>query len=216
MKRQCTPIQLEFLPLGRRKVTARFDGGRLSSDAGGMLLGEVDARIGLLDRVAQCFQDYRDPEAVEHSVRDLVAQRIYALALGYEDLNDHDELCRDSLLAMLVGKSDIVGETRARARDKGYPLASSSTLNRLELSDPETARSNRYKRIAGDNDGLDRLFVNLFIESYDTAPKEIWLDLDATDDPLHGRQEDRFFHGYYHCYCYLPLYIFCGEHLKQR
>ena len=213
MKTQCIPIQLEFLPLGRRKVTARFDGGRLSSDAGGMLLGEVDARIGLLDRAAQCFQDYRDPEAVEHSVRDLVAQRIYALALGYEDLNDHDELRRDSLLAMLVGKSDIVGETRARARDKGYPLASSSTLNRLELGDPETARSNRYKRIAGDNDGLDRLFVDLFVESYDTAPKEIWLDLDATDDPLHGRQEDRFFHGYYHCYCYLPLYIFCGEHL---
>ena len=103
MKTQCTPIQLEFLPLGRRKVTARFDGGRLSSDAGGMLLGEVDARIGLLDRIAQCFQDYRDPEAVEHSVRDLVAQRIYALALGYEDLNDHDELCRDSLLRFGVG-----------------------------------------------------------------------------------------------------------------
>ena len=117
MKTQCIPIQLEFLPLGHRKVTARFDGGRLSSDAGGMLLGEADARIGLLDRAAQCFQDYRDHDAVEHSVRDLVAQRIYALALGYEDLNDHDELRRDSLLAMMVGMSDIVGETRARARD---------------------------------------------------------------------------------------------------
>ena len=125
-----------------------------------------------------------------------------------------DELRRDSQLAMLVGKSDIVGETRSQARDKGYPLASSSTLNRLELGHPDTARCNRYKRIAGDNDDLDRLFVDLFVESFDTAPKEIWLDLDATDDPLHGHQEDRFFHGYYHCYCYLPLYIFCGEHLK--
>ena len=213
MKTECTPEQLEFLSLGRREIIGRFDGGRLTSDGGGLLLREVDMRIGLLDRVAGCFQDYRNPQSIEHSVRDLVAQRIYGVALGYEDLNDHDVLRSDSLLAMLVGKRDLLGDSRVRERDKGCPLASSSTLNRLELSEPKEAASDRYKKIAGDPEAIDRLLVDLFIESYPKPPREIWLDLDATDDPLHGQQEGRFFHGYYKCYCYLPLYIFCGEHL---
>ena len=136
MQTECTPEQLEFLSLGRREIIGRFDGGRLTSDGGGLLLREVDARIGLMERVAGCFKDYRNPESIEHGVRELVAQRIYGVALGYEDLNDHDVLRSDSLLAMLVGKRDLIGESRVRERDKGCPLASSSTLNRLELSVP--------------------------------------------------------------------------------
>ena len=210
---QCKPAQLEFHALGRREVVGRFDGGRITSDGGGLLLREVDARIGLLPRLAGCFVDYRNPESVEHPVQRLLAQRIYALALGYEDLNDHDVLRSDSLLALLVGKTDVTGEHRVRDRDKGCPLAASSTLNRLELSEPDAAMRSRYKRIAADPEALDRLLVDVFLESYQKPPREIWLDLDATDDPLHGHQEGRFFHGYYGCYCYLPLYIFCGEHL---
>ena len=213
MNAQCTTTQLEFQPYGPRNVTARFDGGRISSDAGALLLREVDTRLGLVDRVGKCFRDYRDPRVTEHSVRELVAQRIFALAMGYEDLNDHDELRQDSVLAMLVGKRDLIGKTRPRSRDRGYPLASSSTLNRLELGDADKAPTSRNKRIVGDLKALDRLFVDVFIESFDQAPKEIWLDLDATDDLLHGSQEQRFYHGYYKNYCYLPLYIFCGEHL---
>jgi hypothetical protein len=213
MTTECNPAQLEFHALGRREVVGRFDGGRITSDGGGLLLREVDARIGLMRRLAGCFVDYRNAESVEHSVQSLVAQRVYGLALGYEDLNDHDVLRADSLLALLVGKSDVTGEGRVRDRDKGCPLAASSTLNRLELSEPDSAAHSRYKRIAADPEALDRLLVDLFIESHAKPPREIWLDLDATDDPLHGRQEGRFFHGYYGCYCYLPLYIFCGEHL---
>lgn len=143
----------------------------------------------------------------------LVAQHIYGLALGYEDLNDHDVLRSDSLLVTLVGKTDVTGKKRIREQDKGSPLASSSTLNRLKLSEPDTAQQSRYKRIAAEPESLDRLLVDLFVESYKKPPREIWLDLDATDDPLHGQQEGRYFHGYYRCYCYLPLYIFCGGHL---
>ena len=213
MTTECKPEQLEFHALGRREVVGRFDGGRITSDGGGVLLREVDLRLGLMGRLASCFIDHRDPELIEHSVQSLLAQRIYALALGYEDLNDHDVLRADSLLALLVGKTDVTGERRARERDRGCPLAGSSTLNRLELSEPEQAASSRYKRIAADPEALDRLLVELFLESYAKPPREIWLDLDATDDPLHGHQEGRFFHGYYGAYCYLPLYIFAGEHL---
>ena len=211
MRTECNPNQLEFHALGRRSVVGRFDGGRITSDGGGLLLREVDARIGLMERLTHCFDDHRRPELIEHSVRTLLAQRIYGLALGYEDLNDHDVLRADSLLAMLVGKQDLTGQQRLRDRDKGCPLAGSSTLNRLELSEPARAAGNRYKRIAADPQAMDKLLVDLFIESHKKAPREIWLDLDATDDPLHGHQEGRFFHGYYKCYCYLPLYIFCGE-----
>ncbi|MEJ2532184.1 MAG: transposase [Halioglobus sp.] len=208
MDTQCNPTQLEFHALGRRDVVGRFDGGRITSDGGGLLLREVDQCLGLLNRLAACFTDYRNPNSIEHSVQALVAQRIYGLALGYEDLNDHDALRADSVLALLVGKQDLTGEHRAREQDRGNPLAGSSTLNRLELSDPASAAGHRYKKIAADPAALDRLLVDLFIESYEKPPREIWLDLDATDDPLHGHQEGRFFHGYYRCYCYLPLYIF--------
>ena len=213
MKTECKPEQLEFQSLGRRQVIGCFDGGRITSDGGGLLLREVDQRIGLLERLAGCFTDYRNPESIEHSVRALVAQRVYGLALGYEDLNDHDVLRKDSTLALLVGKQDLTGALRVRERDRDNPLAASSTLNRLELSTPESAAADRYKRIAADGGALDRLLVDVFLEAHRKPPREIWLDLDATDDPLHGRQEGRFFHGYYRCYCYLPLYIFCGEHL---
>ena len=213
MKTECKPKQLEFHALGHREVVGCFDGGRITSDAGGLLLREVDSRIGLMQRVADCFVDYRNPESVEHRVQALLAQRIYGVALGYEDLNDHDVLRSDSLLATLVGKIDVTGQKRIRDRDKGHPPASSSTLNRLELSEPDMAETSRYKRIAADPRALDELLVDLFIESYKKPPREIWLDLDATDDPLHGHQESRFFHGHYGCYCYLPLYIFCGGHL---
>lgn len=213
MSTECNPTQLEFHPLGKRQVIGRFDGGRITSDGGGLLLREVDRRIGLLDRLAQCFRDHRNPGSIEHEVGSLVAQRIYGLALGYEDLNDHDVLRSDSTLALLVGKKDLEGASRVRPRDQGHPLAGSSTLNRLELSTPEHAAKDRYKRIAGDTEAMDRLLVDVFLESYPKPPREIWLDLDATDDPLHGHQEGRFFHGYYGHYCYLPLYIFCGEHL---
>jgi hypothetical protein len=210
---ECKPEQLEFHALGRRSVVGRFDGGRISSDGGGTLLREADLRIGLTARLSECFTDHRNPASVEHSVRALLAQRIYGVALGYEDLNDHDVLRSDSLLALLVGKLDVLGEQRVREADRGHPLASSSTLNRLELSEPQHAASSRYKRIGADPHALDHLLVELFVESHTQAPREVWLDLDATDDPLHGHQEGRFFHGYYGCYCYLPLYIFCGEHL---
>lgn len=213
MNTECNPEQLEFHAFGRREVIGRFDGGRITSDGGGLLLREVDQRLGLLDRLAGCFDDYRNPGSIEHSVRALVSQRVYGLALGYEDLNDHDVLRKDSVLALLVGKADLTGEARVREQDRGNPLAASSTLNRLELSTPDSARSDRYKRIAADPDALDRLLVDLFLDAHAKPPREIWLDLDATDDPLHGHQEGRFFHGYYRCYCYLPLYIFCGEHL---
>ena len=213
MDTECKPEQLEFQSLGRREIIGRFDGGRITSDGGGLLLREVDKRIGLLDRLAGCFTDYRNPNAIEHSVTELVAQRVYGLALGYEDLNDHEALRKDSILALLVGKQDLTGEERVREQDRGNPLAGPNTLNRLELSTPETAPGDRYKKIAADPSALDHLLVDVFLDAHRKPPREIWLDLDATDDPLHGHQEGRFFHGYYRCYCYLPLYIFCGEHL---
>lgn len=210
---QCNEDQLEFHGLGRRGVVAKFDGGLLSSDGGGVLLREVEQHTGILSRLAEQFIDHRNPEAIEHTVEDLIKQRVLAIALGYEDLNDHHELRQDPLLALLVGKQDPTGKDRLRQRDQGKALASASTLNRLELSREDATKEERYKKIVAVPSGMDRLLVDLFIESYDTPPKEIWLDLDATDDPLHGEQEGRFFHGYYGHYCYLPLYIFCGEHL---
>ena len=165
----------------------------MSSDGGSLLLREVDQRIGLLERLAGCFVDHRNPSSVEHDVRTLLAQRVYALALGYEDLNDHDELRRDALLSLAAGKVDPTGAGRVRERDRGAALASSSTLNRLELGDPETAAAHRYKRIVAQPEALDDLLVGLFMESHAKAPREIWLDLDATDDPLHGAQEGRFY-----------------------
>ena len=213
MKTKCTPRQLEFPGVGRRRIVARFDGGAISSDAGALLLKEVEARTGVLAGAARCFIDHRAPGRIEHSVEELVSQRIVGLALGYEDLNDHDEVRHDALLAAVVGKVDPSGSARVQARDRGKALAGKSTLNRLELTPDDASASSRYKKIVADESGLDALFVEQFVSAHERAPERIVLDVDATDDPLHGHQEGRFFHGYYRAYCYLPLYVFCGEHL---
>jgi hypothetical protein len=210
MTTDCTSPQLEFQGLTRRTVVASFDGGTLSSDGGVLLLAEVDRRLGLLEQFAACFKDHRNPDLVEHSLEELVRQRVFGLALGYEDLNDHDELRTDPLLASVVGKSDPTGSDRRQEQDRGKPLAGKSTLNRLEWG---TVKQDRYRKISLDTEAVDRFFVDVFLAAYRKAPAEIVLDLDATDDPLHGEQEGRFFHGYYGGYCYLPLYIFCGSHL---
>ena len=198
MPTQCTTIELPNH--ARRRVRAGFDGGRMSSDGGALLLRAVDQRIGLTRRLAACFSDHRNPRRCEHSLRRLLAQRLFGLALGYEDVADHDRLRDDSLLALAVGRDDVTGASRARERDRGHPLAASSTLNRLELGTPEQAGQDRYKRIVADPQQLDALLVELFLDSYAEAPEEIVLDVDATDDPLHGQQEGRFFHGYYDCF----------------
>ncbi len=213
MTTECNRLSFAFHPLGRRDVVARFDGGRITSDAGGLLLREVERETGILRRFAACFTDHRDPDLIEHSVEDLVAQRVYGLALGYEDLNDHDALRSDPLLAVLVGKADPLGQDRSRKRDKGKPLAGKSTLNRLELTPVRANRKSRYKKITLTRDAVSALFVESFLDAHPAPPARIVLDLDATDDLLHGEQSGRFFHGDYKNYCYLPLYIFCGRHL---
>ena len=210
MKTECTQVPFEFHGLFRRKVKARFDGGTISSDAGALLLREVEKRTGLL---AGCFQDRRDPRLIEHTVGELLGQRVYGLCLGYEDLNDHDQLRTDPMLAVAVDKADPLGENRRQARDRGKALAGKCTLNRLELTGAAVDAQERYKKIVMDGDAIDRWMVDAFIAAHEAAPEEIVLDLDATDDPIHGNHEGRFFHGYYGHYCYLPLYIFAGEHL---
>ncbi len=197
---ECTQSTFEFASHFSRQVVARFDGGTITTDGGGLLLRETDRRLNLLPRLAECFLDARSPLLVEHTVEQLVSQRIYGLALGYEDLNDHEQLRQDPLLRVLAGKCDV----------EDSPLAGKSTLNRLELSD---GTPNRYKKITFWKDGIDELLVKVFVESHAAAPEEIVLDVDATDLPLHGEQEGRFFHGYYDSYCYLPLYIFCGDQI---
>jgi Transposase DDE domain group 1 len=184
-------------------VVASFDGGRITSDAGALLLGGADRVIGLTRRFAACFKDSLDGDFVEHSVQTLVTQRIVGIALGCEDLIDHDELRHDPVMAVLAGKL-------AATRSDCAPLAGKSTLNRLELSQAEPTR---YAKIAADTDAIEALLVDLFLDAHAKAPRQITLDLDATDDPLHGHQEGRFFHGYYDTYCFLPLYVFCGRHL---
>jgi len=213
MKTECTAGQLEFHGLGRRAVVGQFDGGKISSDSGGLLLREVEQRTHILKRLAECFEDHRDPDQIEHNVESLIKQRVMGLALGYEDLNDHDTLRQDPLLALLSDVADPTGQDRRRAQDKGCALAGKSTLNRLELTPLDADAASRYKKIVARSEAMEDLLVDLFLEAHDTAPAEIILDVDATDDPLHGHQEGRFFHGYYRRYCYLPLYIFCGEHL---
>jgi hypothetical protein len=210
MTTDCIPQQLEFQGGTRRTIVASFDGGTLSSDGGVLLLAEVDRRLGLLGQFAACFRDHRHPAFVEHSVEELVRQRVLALALAYEDLNDHDELRTDPLLAAAVGKADPTGSDRRQEQDRGKPLAGKSTLNRLEWG---AQKQDRYRKITIETQAVDRFFVDAFLSAHQQAPPEIVLDLDATDDPLHGEQEGRFFHGYYGGYCYLPLYIFCGSHL---
>jgi hypothetical protein len=210
---ECNAREFSFQGLGSRAVTARFDGGAITSDAGGLLLREVEAKTGILRRFAACFTDHRDPERVEHTVSELIFQRIFALALGYEDLNDHDTLRHDPLLAVLVGKADPTGQDRRRREDRGKSLAGKSTLNRLELTPVGADERSRYKKVVARHRDIESFFVEMFLALQPTQPKEIVLDFDATDDPIHGHQLGRFFHGYYDSYCYLPLYIFCGEHL---
>jgi len=204
MPTECSPDSLDFASLGSRKVTAAFDGGAITSNAGALLLRETDRAIGLSRQAAACFNDGRRQDRIEHSVETLIAQRIHGLALGYEDLNDHDELRHDPVLGLVSGKAE------ARRSDCAV-LAGKSTLNRLEHA-PRSVED-RYRKLSVDEGAMKRLFVRLFLKSQPTPPARIILDLDATDDPIHGDQEGRFFHGYYKCYCYLPLYIFCGREL---
>ncbi len=203
MPTECTPDLFGFAPVEGREVVAAFDGGAISSDAGSLLLGATDRAIGMMDRFASCFHDERRQELIEHEIATLVGQRVFGIALGYEDLNDHDDLRHDPMMAVLAGKLEA-------RREDCAPVAGKSTLNRLELSKLEPTR---YHKISHNPVAIKRLAVDLFLEAHERAPKQIILDLDATDDPLHGDQEGRFFHGYYDCYCYLPLYVFCGRHL---
>src|SRR3954470_7772641 len=213
MTTECNPAYLNFPMLGSRQVLADFDGGAISSDGGALLLRETEARTGIIRQFAACFTDHRNTDLVEHPVEHLLAQRVYGLALGYEDLNDHDDLRTDPLLATVVGKGDPSGKTRRRQRDRGKPLAGKSTLNRLELTPVGAGKASRYKKITCRTRDVERLFVALFLQAHPRPPERIVLDLDATDDPIHGHQLGRFFHGSYQGYCYLPLYIFCGDHL---
>ena len=199
---ECNQSQFEFEAHFSRRVVAEFSGERLTTEGGALLLRAADRKMGLLRRVVRCFRDARDPQRIEHELSEMLAQRIYGLALGYEDLNDHEQLRNDPLLGVLAGKKDL-----------GEPLAGKSTLNRLELTPVGSPCAERYNKISYSPEALDELLVDLFLEAHRQAPREIVLDLDATDTPLHGRQEARFFHGYYGHYCYLPLYVFCGDHL---
>jgi len=203
MPTECSADLFGFTPVEGRKVVAAFDGGQMTSEAGAMRLGATDQHIRLIERFAGCFTDYRDAALVEHRVPSLVGQRVFGIALGYEDLIDHDQLRHDPVMAVLGGKL-------AAKRADCAPLAGKSTLNRLELSRQEPTR---YHKISYDTAGIEALFVDLFVDTHAAPPAQITLDLDATDDPLHGQQEGRFFHGYYDSYCYLPLYVFCGRHL---
>jgi hypothetical protein len=199
--------------LGPRQVLADFDGGAISSDGGALLLRKVEELTGIIPQFAACFTDHRDPALIEHPLKHLLAQRVYALALGYEDLNDHDDLRRDPLLATVVGQGDPTGKDRRRRRDRGKALAGKSTLNRLELTRIGDDRESRYTKITCNTREVERLLVTLFLQAHREPPQRIVLDVDATDDPIHGHQLGRFFHGYYKNYCSLPLYIFCGDHL---
>jgi hypothetical protein len=203
MPAECNAKFYRFARVESRSVVAAFDGGTITSDAGALLLGAADRAINLVGRFAGCFEDRRRADLIEHEVKTLVGQRVFGMALGYEDLNDHDQLRHDPVMATLAGK------LTSHRRDCA-PLAGKSTLNRLELS---RAEPSKYHKISHDAAAIEALFVDLFLEAHAKAPKQIILDLDATDDPIHGHQEGRFFHGYYDCYCYLPLYIFCGPHL---
>src|ERR1022692_4464056 len=194
---ECIQSDFRFAACGKREIVAKFDGGTISSDGGAFLLRQTDQRLNLLSRLANCFLDGRNQEQVKHSILEMVSQRIYGLALGYEDVNDHEQLRKDPVFSILAGREELE-----------RPLAGKSTLNRMELG---TGINNRYQKVTFWKEAVDELLVNVFIESQAKAPAEIILDVDTTDLPLHGKQEGRFFHGYYDNYCYLPLYIFCGD-----
>ena len=196
---ECNQSEFGFEASGRREIVARFDGGTISSDGGAFLLRQTDKRLNLLPRLAQCFLDGRNQDLIEHSIQEMLSQRIYGLALGYEDINDHEQLRKDPVFGILAGREEL-----------DEPLAGKSTLNRMELG---AGTPDRYKKITFWKEGLDELLVQVFLESHRSAPEQIVLDVDTTDLPLHGKQEGRFFHGYYDNYCYLPLYVFCGDHV---
>jgi hypothetical protein len=195
--------QVEFDSVGKRKLVAAFDAEHISTDGGLTLLHQIDQRFGLMRKFAECFKDMRKPELIEHTVEELVRQRIFAIACGYEDLVDHETLRNDPLLAAVVGK----------AEPQKQPLASPSTLNRLELTPADATPQARYRKVVYDGLAIENFFVDAFLDAHRAPLKEVVLDLDATDDPIHGTQEGRFFHGYYGNYCYLPLYIFAGDFL---
>jgi hypothetical protein len=209
----CNATKLEFQGQGSRRFEADFRGGQVTSDAGLLLLHQVATTFDIFGRFAACFTDYRDPDRTDHSVRELVAQRVLGLCCGYEDQNDHDSLRDETLLAAVVGKQDPTGKDRKRERDKGHPLASKATLNRLERTPPASSQSARYKKVVYHEEAIRDFFIDLYMDTVDEVPEEIILDADATDDPVYGHQEGRFFHGYYGHYCYLPLYVFAGDDL---
>ena len=204
MLTECIPDLFGFAPAEGHAVVAAFDGGRVTSDAGALLLSRTDRAIDLVRRFAGCFRDGRAADFVEHSVSSMVMQRVFGIALGYEDVLDHDTLRHDPVLAACAAK--LTAGRRGCA-----PLAGKSTLNRLEHAPGE--QPGRYHRIGHDGAAIERLLVALFLDAHPAAPAEIVLDFDATDDRLHGHQEGRFFHGHDVSYCYLPLYVFCGRHL---
>ncbi len=212
METQCTQRSFGFQQVGGREIVARFDGGRVTSDGGGILLREIEERFHLVEKFAACFTDHRDPDLIEHPLVDLLKQRLFGLCLGYEDLNDHDWLRHDALLAVIVGKEDPEGNDRECLRDQGKALAGKSTLNRLELTPVGADPGDRYKKISANIRATHDFLVEAFLVQHASPPKRIVLDLDATDDPIHGDQLGKFFHGYYKGYCFLPLYIFCGDH----
>jgi len=213
MQTECNSQRILFQELGRREVLADFQGGNITSDAGGLLLGDINRGKRVIERFTHCFTDFRNHKLIDHKLKELLAQRIYGIALGYEDLNDHDRLRCDPLLATLVGKADPLGESRKREEDKGKAMAGKSTLNRLELTPGDAGKKSRYKKIVYHPERIERFFVEMFLASYEQAPEKIIIDVDTTDDAIHGNQEGSFFHGYYDKYCYLPLYIFCSDHL---
>ena len=204
MQTECTPALFEFEPVEGKKVVAGFDGGTITSDAGGLLLGQLDRGLGLIRRMAGCFTDRRDPRLIEHTVETLIGQRVFGLALGYEDLNDHDQLRHDPVFAVLAGKLEA-------KRSDCAAVAGKSTLNRLEHTPKRQAE--KYHKIDYDAASLEALFVDIFLDAHKRPPKEIVIDLDPTDDRIHGEQEGRFYHGFYDSYCFLPLYVFCGRFL---
>jgi hypothetical protein len=206
---ECNEQKFLFQDLDSRKVEVDFGGGYLSSDGGAVILRELEARTGLIKDLAGCFNDGRDQRFVEHSVESLLAQRLHGLVLGYCDLNDHDELRRDPLHGLIAGKSDPLGQDRILERDKGKALAGHATLNRLELS--AEALDERYRKIAPEPEKIEALLIERAVKAVPRKVREIVLDFDATDDPLHGAQEGAYFNGYYRHYCYLPLYCFCGN-----
>lgn len=217
MKTECNGKGHPLQPLGRRAVVADFEGGRIASEAGAVLLRELESKRGMVRQLAECFVDYRDRDRREHTVEELVKQRVYGLAWGCEDWNDHDRLRQDPLVALLVGKEEVEGRDRRRERDRGKALAGKSTWNRLELTPEGAGPEARYKKIGMKTEAVERLGVEMFIQSHPQAPEDLVLDVDATDDPVQGEQEGRFFHGDYREDCYLPLSLVCeGQGLCAR